>query len=122
MHWLSKAKEMCAAYWLSAARTRDLSERSFPMQQSHPKEGSDNLNPGMLAAGSSYPIDEGAPVLVEGVDGLPSVLAICRVSPRQTKPGLRDGFPIQSTKVVKMVFSKHNQTLSKSSVVLTETK
>ena len=53
-------------------RTRDLSKESYPMQQPHPKEGSDNLNPGLLAARSCYPVAEGASVRFEGADGVPS--------------------------------------------------
>ena len=42
------------------------------MQQSHPKEGSDNLEPRMLAAEGCYPVEEGASVRFKSVDGFPS--------------------------------------------------
>ena len=71
VHWFFKAEKMLAAYWLSAAGTRDVSKGSCPMQRSHPKEVSDNLNAGMLTAGNCYPMDEGASVLFKGADVFP---------------------------------------------------
>lgn len=67
----AKAKKVLAAHWLSTAGTRDVSKGSHPMQQSHPKGVSDNLNPGMLAAGGWYPMDEGASVRFTGADVFP---------------------------------------------------
>ena len=69
--WFSKANEMVAGCWLFVARTGNVSNGSYPMQQSHPEEVWDNLNPGMLAAWSCYPMDEGTLWRFKGADGFP---------------------------------------------------